>query len=94
MGRSLDSSLERQSVCICDEDGKNAASYKLPPPPTAFISSTAWKSMTDMVADKAKEQWESDPACLNERIKQMKLFEARIAVIPLVYALVNLASQI
>lgn len=50
--------------------------------------------MTDMVADKAKEQWESDPACLNERIKQMKLFEARIAVIPLVYALVNLASQI
>ena len=28
--------------------------------------------MTDMVADKAEEQWESDPARLNERMKQMK----------------------
>lgn len=33
---------------------------------------TAWKSTTDMVADKAEEQWESDLARLNERMKQMK----------------------
>ena len=28
--------------------------------------------MTDIVADKAEEQWESDLARFNERMKQMK----------------------
>lgn len=52
--------------------------------------------MTDRVADKAEKQQGSDPAHLNERIKQMKqtFYEARAVAIPLVYALVNLASQI
>lgn len=52
--------------------------------------------MTDMVADEAEEQQGSDPAHLNEKIKQMKqtFCEARAAVIPLGYALLNLASRI
>lgn len=88
VGRSLDNSLERQAGCICDEDGKNAANS------SPCFPCTAWKSMTSMVADKAKELWESDAVWMKGWNYETNFFEAKAAVIPLVYTFMNLASQI
>lgn len=66
VGRSLDRSLDKQSVYTCAEDGKNAVNTK------CFFPCISCISVADTVADKAGEQWESDPvrSRSNEKMKQ------------------------